>query len=131
MVGSDNGKLSEVNNIGILLKPSAVLGWIAVVEAFRGDRYVLAYMQVAIDRKPFSCMSSPSSCTGSRPTHRLSDIVCVKLNDQMVVLTTRPVASTNQRSLANGFPLSRATIQSAINVNGNGPRLVAGTLPTE
>ena len=43
----------------------------------------------------------------------------------------RPVDSTNQRSLLNDLPASRATSQSATRVGGNGPRLAAGTLPTE
>jgi len=46
-------------------------------------------------------------------------------------LTMRPVGSTNQRSLLNPLPLSRATSQSASSVGGNGPRLAAGTPPTE
>ena len=48
-----------------------------------------------------------------------------------VVLTIRPVASTNQRSLGNDTPSSVAAIQSAIRIGGNGPRFAAGTLPTE
>src|SRR5262245_12303656 len=47
------------------------------------------------------------------------------------VLTMRPVGSTNHRSLLNALPLSRATSQSASIVGGNGPRLAAGTPPTE
>src|SRR5262249_17876536 len=47
------------------------------------------------------------------------------------VLTMRPVGSTNQRSLLNALPLSRATRQSASIAGGNGPRLAAGTPPTE
>src|SRR5262249_13215947 len=47
------------------------------------------------------------------------------------VFTTCPVACTNQRSLAIGLPARRATSQSATSTGGNGPRLAAGTLPTE
>src|SRR6516164_6642508 len=50
---------------------------------------------------------------------------------QSAVLTIRPLGSTYQRSLSNGLPLSRATSQSAAKAGGNGPRLAAGTLPTE
>ena len=49
----------------------------------------------------------------------------------MAEVTTRPFDSTNQRSLASGFPDKRACIQSATKPCGVGPRLVAGTLPTE
>jgi hypothetical protein len=41
------------------------------------------------------------------------------------VLTICPVASTNQRSLFNGLPLSRATSQSATSGGENGPRFVS------
>src|SRR2546422_6347154 len=47
------------------------------------------------------------------------------------VFATRPLASTNQRSLAKGLPERRAFIQSAAKTEGVGPRLVDGTLPTE
>jgi len=50
---------------------------------------------------------------------------------QRGVLTIRPVDSTNQRSVLSGLPLSRATSQSATKVGGKGPRLAAGTFPTE
>jgi hypothetical protein len=53
------------------------------------------------------------------------------LIDYKPVVAIRPVGSTNQRSLLNALPLSRDTSQSAISVGGNGPRLAAGTLPTE
>ena len=52
-------------------------------------------------------------------------------NSYNAVATIRPVASTNQRSLANGLPLSLAINQSATRVGGKGPKLAAGTLPTE
>ncbi len=51
--------------------------------------------------------------------------------DQYGVLTIRPLASTYQRSLAKVLPCSRACIQSVSRIGGNGPRLAAGTLPTE
>ncbi len=47
------------------------------------------------------------------------------------VFTMRPVASTYHFSLGNGLPASVAAIQSAMSTGGNGPRFVAGTLPTE
>ncbi len=49
----------------------------------------------------------------------------------VAVFTTRPLASTNQRSLAKGLPERRAFIQSAARTEGVGPRLVDGRLPTE
>ena len=52
-------------------------------------------------------------------------------DDHKAVAAICPVGATNQRSLLNGLPLSRATNQSATRVGGNGPKLVAGTLPTE
>src|SRR5262249_52667186 len=55
----------------------------------------------------------------------------IQAERQSAVLTIRPVGSTYQRSLSNGLPLSRVTSQSASKVDGNGPRLAAGTLPTE
>src|SRR5262249_31128194 len=61
-------------------------------------------------------------CGAARATPRRS---------QRAVLTIRPVGSTNQRSLLTGLPLSRATSQSATSTGGKGPRLAAGTLPTE
>ena len=44
-----------------------------------------------------------------------------------------PVGNTiaTPRSLLVGLPLSRAVSQSATSVGGKGPRLAAGTLPTE
>ena len=54
-----------------------------------------------------------------------------RLRFQSGVLAMRPVDSTNQRSLLKGLPLSRATSQSATKAGGKGPRLAAGTFPTE
>src|SRR5262245_57703545 len=47
------------------------------------------------------------------------------------VLSICPFERTNQCSLANGLPASRSASQSAARIGGNGPRLAAGTLPTE
>ena len=46
------------------------------------------------------------------------------------VARTWPLASTNQRSDANGLPAKHATIQSAIMLGKNGPRLADGMPPT-
>src|SRR4051812_48809456 len=64
------------------------------------------------------------------PAGRLPRVAC-PLSRHRAALTTRPVDSTSQRSLLSGLPLSRAISQSATSVGGNGPRLAAGTLPTE
>jgi len=50
---------------------------------------------------------------------------------QYGVLLISPEPVTYHRSLMNGLPARRSTIQSAIRIGGNGPRLAAGTLPTE
>src|SRR5262249_40904672 len=47
------------------------------------------------------------------------------------VLSICPFDRTNQCSFANGLPASRSANQSATRIGGNGPRLAAGTLPTE
>ena len=50
---------------------------------------------------------------------------------QYAVLLISPELATYQRSLIKGLPASRSAIQSATRIGGNGPRLAAGTLPTE
>ena len=72
-------------------------------------------------------MGMPFAGNNSRlgvASHRLT-------RPQSAAVMTLPVGSTNHRSLLNGLPLRRATSQSATRVGGKGPRLAAGTLPTE
>ena len=50
---------------------------------------------------------------------------------QYGVLVISPEPATYQCSLTNGLPASRSASQSASRIGGNGPKLAAGTLPTE
>ena len=76
-----------------------------------------------------------SACADRRQQHeRCEQRSCdrrLTVEHHSAAVTTRPVGSTYQRSLVNGLPVSRATSQSATRAGGNGPRLAAGTLPTE
>ncbi len=65
------------------------------------------------------------------PTAPIFDLRMRGHGSHREVLTIRPVDSTNQRSLLKGLALSRATSQSATKTGGKGPRLAAGTFPTE
>ena len=76
-----------------------------------------------------------SACADRRQQHeRCEERSCDRrlvIEHHSAAVTMRPVGSTYQRSLLNGLPFSRATSQSATSTGGNGPRLAAGTLPTE
>src|SRR5215468_12482549 len=78
-------------------------------------------------------MNAPAACStmpkmafiGFAPRPSLPDGI------QYGVLVISPEPATYQCSLTNGLPASLSASQSASRTGGNGPRLAAGTLPTE
>src|SRR6516162_11531098 len=78
-------------------------------------------------------MNAPAACStmpkmtfiGFAPRHLSPGEI------QYGVLVISPEPATYQCSLKNGWPASRSASQSASRIGGNGPKLAAGTLPTE
>lgn len=76
------------------------------------------------------CRSDVKAAFEKAPRTRLP-FECARTQLQYDILLISPLPVTYQRSLTKGLPASRSVSQSARKIGGNGPRLAAGTLPTE
>ena|SRR5258705_2493203 len=101
-------------------------------QAPRTKCYVTTYTMIIRPQfRAFGTIARAGDLTRDDECRASTAAVTHSLADHSAALTIRPVDSTSQRSLLSGLPLSRAISQSATSVGGNGPRLAAGTLPTE